>query len=173
MISPVFIQQNFRAEDFFIETLIYDIFPLGEGIFFMKQQNKKFYIGLVIVLFFFAFFLISSSDKESQISNSVISPIAAIKKTESATILAGNKKTYLSFSSNALLYDVLVQEKNAGKIIFSGKNYPGLGFFVTDIDSLHSGNGKDLLYYINGKEASVGISTYILKDGDIIEWKLE
>jgi len=30
-----------------------------------------------------------------------------------------------------------------------------------------------LLYYINGKEASVGVSTYKPKNGDIIEWKLK
>lgn len=91
--------------------------------------------------------------------------------SESVTILAGDKTIHLQ--SNITFYDALVQTKNDGKITFSGKNYPMLGFFVTDIGSLHSGNGKNLLYYINGKQASVGVSSYTLKDGDTIEWRLE
>ncbi len=92
---------------------------------------------------------------------------------EKITVIAGTEKINLSVAPNTIFYDALVQAKNAGKIEFFGKNYTGLGFFVTDIGTLHSGNGKDLLYYINGKEASVGVSSYTLKDGDVIEWKLE
>jgi len=91
----------------------------------------------------------------------------------SATILAGEITTNISFSPDTLFYDALVEARNSGQIELEGKNYPGLGFFVTDIGTLHSGNGKYLLYYINGKEATVGVSSYILKDGDILEWKLE
>jgi hypothetical protein len=29
------------------------------------------------------------------------------------------------------------------------------------------------MYYINGKEAEIGISSYIPKNGDMIEWKLK
>ena len=71
------------------------------------------------------------------------------------------------------LYDALVLAQQNKQIIFSGTSYPSLGFFVTDIGVLHSGNGKNLLYYINGKEAQVGISSYQPKDGDTISWKLE
>ena len=119
----------------------------------MSKNNKKLYTGLVIILLFFAFVLVPSFKKESQISDSIISPV--------------------KFAPNTLLYDALVQEEKEGRIDFSGKMYPNLGFFVTDIGTLHSGNGKNLIYYINGKEAAVGVSSYKLKDGDIIEWKLE
>ena len=119
----------------------------------MKKNNKKLYISLAVILLFFSFFLVPSFIKENQISDSIISPV--------------------EFTSNTILYDALVREKNEGRINFSGKNYPGLGFFVTDIGSLHAGMGKNLIYYINGKEATVGVSSYTLKDGDVIEWKLE
>ena len=29
------------------------------------------------------------------------------------------------------------------------------------------------MYYINDKEASLGVSSYTVKEGDIIEWKLK
>ena len=60
-----------------------------------------------------------------------------------------------------------------GKITFEGKEYPALGFFVTEINGLKSGGGKNLMYYINGTEASLGVSSYIIKEGDSIEWKLK
>jgi len=95
------------------------------------------------------------------------------ENTKSATILAGNTTVQLQFAPGAIFYDALTQAKIKKQIEFNGKNYPGLGFFVTDIGTLHSGGGKYLLYYINGQEATVGVSAYTLKDGDIIEWKLE
>lgn len=92
---------------------------------------------------------------------------------QSVTILAGDITVHLRVPPNTIFYDALMKAKNSGTIMFSGKNYPGLGFFVTDIGTLHAGGGKNLLYYINGKEANVGVSSYTLKDGDVIEWKLE
>jgi hypothetical protein len=96
-----------------------------------------------------------------------------LKNTANVTVLFGEEKVNLSVSPNTIFYNALMEAKNAGKITFSGKNYPGLGFFVTDFGELHAGSGKDLLYYINSKEANVGVSSYVLKDGDVIEWKLE
>ncbi|KKR79488.1 MAG: hypothetical protein UU24_C0007G0015 [Candidatus Nomurabacteria bacterium GW2011_GWA2_40_9] len=88
------------------------------------------------------------------------------------TLIAGDVNTKLQIITGQTLYEVLQMEENKD-IIFYGKNYSGLGFFVTDIGTLHSGDGKYLFYYINSKEASVGVSSYLLKDGDIIEWELK
>lgn len=95
------------------------------------------------------------------------------ENTEKITIIIGTEKTNLSVPPDISFYEALVQAKKMEVIKFSGKNYPGLGFFVTEIGTLRAGDGKYLLYYINGKEASVGVSAYQLKDGDVIEWKLE
>ena len=124
---------------------------------------------------------ISSSSLKNGIQIKTINSVTEKKEntknipvnTQSATILIGDTTNHLSFAPNTVFYDALMQAKNADKIEFSGRNYLGLGFFVTDIGTLHSGNGKSLIYYINGKEATVGVSSYILKNGDIIEWKLE
>ena len=98
---------------------------------------------------------------------------APLPDSRSATVIAGEANAILSFDDGDTFYDALMEARNEGKLQFSGKNYPGLGFFVTEIGSLRSGDGKYLLYYINGKEATVGVSLYRLMDGDVIEWKLE
>lgn len=104
------------------------------------------------------------ANTESKIINNV---------SPSIVLSTGNINVQLIINPNQTLYQILNDKKNINKISFSGKNYSGLGFFITDIGDLHSGNGKNLFYYINGKEASVGISSYIPKEGDVVLWKLE
>jgi hypothetical protein len=91
----------------------------------------------------------------------------------SITVLESDNVLHLSPRSGMSLYETLVSAQKNGQLEFSGKNYPALGFFITDVGTLHSGQGKNLIYYINNKEASVGVSSYIPQDGDVILWKLE
>ena len=72
------------------------------------------------------------------------------------------------------VYDLMNLLKNENKINFSGKNYSSLGFFVEEINGLKNNpSGANWLYYINGQPAPVGVSNYIIKVNDIIEWKYE
>ena len=47
------------------------------------------------------------------------------------------------------------------------------GYFVTSIDGVTGNGPKYWTFYVNGKEASVGASSYITKSSDKITWKLE
>ena len=73
------------------------------------------------------------------------------------------------------VYDLMENLKKQDKLRFSGTNYSGIGFFVEEINDIEN-NPKEnsfWLYYVNGKEANVGITGYILKPGDVIEWKFD
>ncbi len=94
-------------------------------------------------------------------------------EAQSFTLNVGDFSLALNQVKGGTLYDALTEARDNGKISLVTKNYPGLGFYVTDIGSLHEVSGKHLIYYVNGKEATVGVSLYVLKDGDTIEWKLE
>ena len=138
----------------------------------MSKNIKKLYITIFVILCLFVVAIFKTTP--SQPKNSV--PLfdqggARSGNFASATLSAGNVK--IKISAGTSLYDALTEVRKENKIEFSGRDYPGLGFFVTDIGTLHAGDGKYLFYYINGKEASVGVSSYKLKDGDIIEWKLK
>lgn len=166
--------------------------PVKVFLFYMRENQKKLYIliSITILCVIFIFSLISIYRTEKKLTNPIITtpsqqkvepPLlnqggvgsgnAVSEKASSVTVSAGDIK--INLEPNQTFYNALIQAKDAGKIDFSGKNYIGLGFFVTDMGTLHAGSGKNLLYYINGKEAQVGVSLYTLKDGDIIEWKLE
>jgi|SRR3989338_2320841 len=88
-------------------------------------------------------------------------------------VQAGDFSISLTQKEGTTLFDALTEAKDNGKILFDGKQYPSLGFFVTKIGSLSELGGKHLIYYINGKPAKAGVSLYVLKDGDVIDWKLE
>lgn len=159
----------------------------------MEKLSKKLYIVIFIAVFLAVIFVYKADKTEEVVNQNVlVTPIEKTANTKTAisssktktqpitptsentssvSVSTGNITIHLQ--PNIIFYDALVQAKSEGKIEFSGRNYPGLGFFVTDIGTLHGDNGKNLLYYINGKQASVGVSSYTLKDGDVIEWKLE
>ena len=133
-----------------------------------KQYKKIFTFGLIVFVLFLIF---------SQTHRNILPPQLATTKAQEAKIsismAVGDKIIPLFIRAGTSLYDAVSSARDNGQIVFSGKSYPMLGFFVNDIGSLHNGNGKYLFYYINGKEASVGVSSYIPKDGDVVEWKLK
>lgn len=105
-------------------------------------------------------------------ASSGITPKDVNQNQISITINAGNVSVGVTSDDSATLLNDLTKARDSGKIVLEGKQYSGLGFYVTKIGSLEESNGKYLIYYVNGKEASVGISSYIPKDGDVIDWKL-
>lgn len=53
------------------------------------------------------------------------------------------------------------------------KTYSGIGDFVESIDGQKGDSGHFWSFYVNGKAATVGASSYVTKTGDVIEWKFE
>ena len=91
----------------------------------------------------------------------------------SATVIVDKFKFQTSFEPGLSLYDVLLMEKNNKRLNFSGKEFSDMGFFVTSIGDLKEQDNKHLIYFVNGQSPTVGISNYVLKDQDVVEWKLK
>lgn len=141
---------------------------------------KKIYIRILIFLLIAAALVVGGIARFPQKIQpridkpAVVQPALAPQgEMVSGTIVAGGKSIRFSARHNETLYDALMGVKASGSMDFDGKLYPGLGFFVTQVGTLSQGEGKNLMYFINGKEASVGVSSYTLKNGDVIEWKLQ
>lgn len=114
-----------------------------------------------------------------QIESKTSISVSEKKETPSATAIsetfrltAGTAQLSLPITGGSLL-SILTDAQKRGEIAFSGKEYSGLGFFVTQIGSFKQEDGKYLMYSINGKEASVGVSLYVPKNGDAIVWELK
>lgn len=93
------------------------------------------------------------------------------KNNENITLIVnlfGSNKTFSYFpTGNASALETL--EKN-NIVNATNSKY---GAFVNCINSVCSGNNYYWMYYINGKSASVGASSYFPKSNDTIEFKYE
>ncbi|MBI2123849.1 MAG: DUF4430 domain-containing protein [Candidatus Wildermuthbacteria bacterium] len=92
-----------------------------------------------------------------------------------ATLIVGEKTYVLSLPEGSSVYDLMVKAQESSSFTFRGQEFPGLGFFIQEINGLEQSPrlGKYWIYYINGKKAEVGISAYTVNNHDIILWKYE
>ncbi|MEI7688813.1 MAG: DUF4430 domain-containing protein [Candidatus Nomurabacteria bacterium] len=87
-------------------------------------------------------------------------------------------KTYnTEIKKNSSVFDAMkiLEEENLKDDTFSFKytKHLGLGAFINEINGVKGVPGNYWIYYVDNKKASVGVSNYILKAGDIISWKQE
>jgi hypothetical protein len=164
----------------------------------MKNKKRYIILGLIFLIVFIS--LIFVSKKEKLITNtypideknieentpakneipvkektdnifSTVSKDEIINKiTVSLEIL--DKKYLVKVNDGATVYEVMKIARDQG-FYFNGKEHLGLGFFVEEINGVRGNGGKYWMYYVNDKEAELGISRYIIKKGDIISWKLK
>lgn len=97
------------------------------------------------------------------------------KKLENFVILDVLDQSYqIQIKEGDTVYNAMQSLDDINKSFsFGGKKYIGLGFFVNTINGIKGSSGLYWIYYVNGEEASVGVSKYILKSGDIITWNQE
>lgn len=108
---------------------------------------------------------VASQDKED-IQNEIKATLVILGQTYNVAISEGeNVYELMSFLSRG--------SKEEPRFDFKAREHQGLGYFVYEINGIKGKSGAYWIYYINGEEANVGVSKYIVKDGDVIEWKQE
>ena len=64
-------------------------------------------------------------------------------------------------------------QKHPHKILFKSRGN-GEFVFIYEIDLIkNQGNGKNWMFYVNGRRAKVGVGAYKLKANDHVVWKYE
>ena len=96
-----------------------------------------------------------------------------LKIANTFTLIAGDLNIEIEFDEGATLHEILSSPKNIEKTNLKAKEYPGIGFFIEKIGNVEQGNGKYVMYSINGVEASVGVSAYKPKIDDVILFELK
>ena len=101
-----------------------------------------------------------------------------VKSTTTNTTKVGN--TILSIEGRDytldILYPITVENfmnelKENGNIDYTYKTYTGMGKLIDSINGKKNEGGEYWTYYVNGEEAIVGISNYLLNPGDVVSWK--
>jgi len=94
-----------------------------------------------------------------------------------ASLVILDKKYNTNIKKDSSVFNVMKKIKSESKpdnpFDFKYTEYSGLGSFINEINGTKGSSGKYWIYYVNNKEASVGVSNYIIKSGDIISWKQE
>lgn len=111
--------------------------------------------------------------KKETVPQIVVKPLSEEGLKVFLTVLG---KTYSTeIKEGGTVYDLMkeLQNKKENNFIFKYKEYPSLGVFIEEINGIKGGNGKYWIYYVNDTEASVGVSKYVLREGDSILWKQE
>lgn len=95
-----------------------------------------------------------------------------LKKLSKIILEINDKKYESTLPENSNIYEHMDHLQKEGKITFKYKNYPGMGKFIEEINNIKNGE-KSWIYYVNNKKATIGISNYKIKNGDVVSWKLE
>lgn len=92
-----------------------------------------------------------------------------------ANIEVGNTIYKVSLPKGSTVFDLMQYAERQNNFQFYGKDFQGLGFFVSEINGVKQDplKGSYWIYYINNQKAQVGVSGYIIKNNDTITWKYE
>ncbi len=139
-----------------------------------------------MALVFFLIFIFTSKNKTEDIISNTETPnvqkentkevkSVPIEKVKGITnILDVNGTKYESEVNKEIsVYDFMNQLRNEGKITFKEKTYSGIGKFIEEINGLKSDGDNYWIYYVNGVEASIGVSNYKISPDDVVSWKYE
>jgi hypothetical protein len=160
----------------------------------MNFKNKKIILIISVVLTStIAFFVFSKADltEEDKEVVSSVEPVSVEKIENPPTnstnpvdtpILKTAANTFLEINGQEIgaqiedttsVYDFMSQLRDEGKMNFKDKNYVGMGKFIYSINGTDNAGTKNWIYYVNGKKALIGVSSHIIKPGDVVSWKFE
>ncbi len=134
----------------------------------MKELLKNkviIYVGLALLLIGGSGFIVSNNDNNVETGSKVTS--SETKKAQ--TIVSNADGTVISYNGEAGK-TALVILKTGAEVITKDSSF---GEYVTSINGVQQTDKKFWMFYVNDKQANVGASDYITKEGDHVEWKLE
>ena len=128
---------------------------------------------LILVLIVTGYYIsqtthVRNPDNQLKTSTSVSTHIR-VSQTISTESQGKKKEETMIISRGSTALDLL---KKISKVQMKGE---GANAFITSINGRAADDIKKEFwaFYINGKQAEVGAGSYVLKDNDKIEWKLE
>jgi hypothetical protein len=147
----------------------------------MKRKYLKILIVVILACTLVAILYFTTDQKGPKALSGVgiISPTNAISTEQIyqplVTVNVLDKNYKVGIKDGDTVYKAMqnLQNDKNSTFSFSYKEYPSLGIFIDGINEVKGEPGEYWIYYVNDIEASVSVSKYQLKEGDIISWKQE
>lgn len=87
------------------------------------------------------------------------------------TISVASTTYPLSVNPDSTVYDAMLVLASTTPFHFHAKPYPGMGYFVDEINGVKNSLKKYWILYMNGKPAVAGVSSVVVQSGDSIDWR--
>jgi hypothetical protein len=140
----------------------------------MKKRNFTLPILIIAAILFFVWRYSTREallgiSTESNISPTLPSTqnIAEVSLVDEDTIIV---KDSLAINQTTTAFDLLKNLTEKNNINLQTKQYD-FGTFVQAVGDKESTAKKAWIYFINGQSGQVAADKYVVKEGDIIEWK--
>ena len=98
------------------------------------------------------------------------------KQTIAVQFVVEHATTSYRVLEGSTVLDLMRQASSSNVFTFTGKEYSGLGTLIIAINNKASNQDQNDLYWIysvNGKKATIGVSQYLLREGDVVSWSYE
>lgn len=186
-----------------IFNLYFYIKPSSSGGFyylikFMKKYKKYIPYWIIIIILLILIFVFLTKGKEIPLiihqdknyTEEKVETKPEIKLKQSAdkiiqkeeikqnqikySLLVKDNKYESTISENSTVFQAMESLSKENKnFTFKYTENSSMGNFITEINGDKGTPGKYWIYYINENKPPVGVSRYILEDGDIIKWSQE
>jgi hypothetical protein len=149
-----------------IYIIILVIFFLLLASIFTGIETKKVQLGTPLSLF---------GNVKSPLLQKAIIPekVSEVTDGRQTNFIVGSVSYPVSTAVGGNIYEVMNTLSSTTAFRFTAKYYQGLGYFIEEINGIKNKDGYYWTLYVNEVYSTVGVSDYILKEGDQIEWKLE
>lgn len=140
------------------------------------MHSAKYFFFVLLLLVTVGAGCSSKSDVQNTQANPENTTAEERANAEIQATLVVDKKTYAATveeGSTALeLMNVISQRHD---LTFSGKDYGELGLFLEAINGVTNNPDTQQYWtlYVNNAMAQVGVSSYVVQNGDTVEWRYE
>jgi hypothetical protein len=172
------VQLDFRATTDSRQVLVKTFGP-GQMFLICMKENTVTALGRTVILIavFFIGVYVGSLDKNPPAKNQDVSRELQSEETVSLMIDYGDGTLDifddLTVATETPLFDVIDTATKANGVELTYTDYGGdLGVFIETIGGV-GGGSEDMWwqYWVNNKYGQIGVSSYILEQGDVIEMK--
>lgn len=143
----------------------------------MNKTNKLlvFILAiLVIAVLGYVVFTPSSHPAEEELANNEETNQETEPILEYQIIIDGEMYE-MQTPVGATAYDMMVEAERRGILTYVGEEFEGMGFLVEKINGLAGDEeaGTYWTFYVNDEMSMVGVSDYVIQEGDVPEWRYE
>jgi hypothetical protein len=142
------------------------------------KKSFRFLFSIAIFLIVTIFLVVSLFSKKDNISQVVPNPTVApqVINIQSKILFASDKITDIEagyeFETGKTAFDLLTETASENDIQIETQKYD-FGIFIKSIEGFENTKDNAWIYYVNGKAGDVAADKYILKNGDVVEWRYE